>query len=428
MRRSIITTVFVIVQVIIFVMGAWQPASAQDGSRSHTVASGETLTSIADKYSTSVEAIVALNKLKDANSVYIGQVLKIPSRFGNSNNSASAAQVSSNDVPGTYTIKPGDTLISIASRFGVSVDMLVAANKIKDAAVVQIGMVLKIPAGGGGGSGNGNGFAAAVDPSVPPLPDGDHTLSAVGGPSLSVKISGGRLINLSLLTSSAGKQGLPLSCEAKIAQQIAQMYGLPFDEAGFIANLPHSLNPKRGFVGSVNGRFYYPRDVIGGTATGPGGYGVHVEGWSPVFTALSGFQVQYLSSNPATAGQQIDSALRSGYPVAVWAVLGFKENIAKNSVWLGSDANGNAIDCGGPAAGCNYLVSGEHAYLIIGRSENSYLIFDPGKGEISYFQRNTVLYGITTLFAYPTGSAPGAIIIPSAGRVPDLSRIPNWVN
>src|SRR5688572_31448440 len=33
--------------------------------------------------------------------------------------------------------------------------------------------------------------------------------------------------------------------------------------------------------GSAQGRFYYPRDLIGGNAYGSGGYGVHVEGWAP---------------------------------------------------------------------------------------------------------------------------------------------------
>jgi hypothetical protein len=219
---------------------------------------------------------------------------------------------------------------------------------------------------------------------------------------------------------------LPLSCESKIAAQIAAMYGLNFDEMGFQSNLPHSLNPRKGFVGSVDGRFYQPRDLIGSTATGPGGYGVHVEGWSPVFQALSGFQVSLLSSNATTAAAQIDSALRRGYPVAVWAVLGFRENIAKNSVWLGAASDGTAIDCGGPGPGCYYLVSGEHAYLIVGRDGNSYQVYDPGKGEINYFARATVITGITTLFAYPTGSAPGAVIIPGSGRLPDLSRLPGW--
>jgi hypothetical protein len=207
---------------------------------------------------------------------------------------------------------------------------------------------------------------------------------------------------------------------------LAMMYGLNFDEMSFLNNLPHSLNPKRGFVGSINGRFYWPGDVVGNSANGPGGYGVHVEGWLPTFQALSGFQTRLLASNPATAQAQIDAALRNGYPVAVWAVLGFRAQLAQNSVWVGPDANGNAVDCRGPAPSCSFLISGEHAYLILGRNGDSYLIYDPGSGEISYFSRAAVITGITTLFSGPTGSAPGAVIIPSANNLPDLRQLPNW--
>jgi hypothetical protein len=211
-----------------------------------------------------------------------------------------------------------------------------------------------------------------------------------------------------------------------MAGQVAAMYGLPFDEVSFLSSLPRSFNPRRGFVGAVDGRFYYPRDMIGNPIFGPGGYGVHVEGWSPTFEALSKFTVRLLSSDTATAGFQIDTALRNGEPVAVWAVIDFQQPDAARSVWLGADSNGNAIDCGGPAQICWYLVSGEHTYLIIGRTGNSYLLYNPGNGEIRYYARDAVLIGITDFFAVPTGSAPGAIILPTLGHIPDLSQLPNW--
>src|SRR5262249_5285767 len=131
-------------------------------------------------------------------------------------------------------------------------------------------------------------------------------------------------------------------------------------------------------------------------------------------------------SSPTAAQSQIDTALRHGYPVAVWAILGFRENIARNSVWIGATADGTAIDCGGPAPKWYYLASGEDGYPILGRKPDAYLVYDPGKGEIGYYSRSTVITGITTLFAFPTASAPGGVIVPSAGNVPDMSRLPAW--
>ncbi len=337
--------------IVLVCCGSFGVARAQDGSRTHVVRDGETLTSIANRYSVSMDALIAANNLKDPNAITVGQRLIIP---GGSGGAGGQVQVPAQPSPGTYVVQRGDTLTGIAQKYGISLDQLMAANKITDPALIQIGQTLTIPDGSASAS-------AAVPvlsaPTQPLLADGQYAFApASGGPSIAAEVSGGRLVSLTIQTISSGKQLLPLSCEAKIAGQIAMMYGLTFDEMSFLSRLPHSLNPRRGFVGSISGRFYWVRDLIGSTADGPGGYGVHVEGWMPTFQSLSGFQAKLLSASPTAARLQIDTALRRGYPVAIWAVLGFRENIAKNSMWIGAGADGRAIDCGGPGSGCSYLV------------------------------------------------------------------------
>jgi LysM repeat protein len=60
---------------------ASEPAASGGGggtSGTYTVQSGDTLYAIAGKYGTSVDAIVQLNGLADADVLSIGQVLQIP--------------------------------------------------------------------------------------------------------------------------------------------------------------------------------------------------------------------------------------------------------------------------------------------------------------------------------------------------------------
>lgn len=46
----------------------------------YTVKSGDTLTAIAKKHGTTVEALVASNGIKNKNLIYVGQVLQIPTK------------------------------------------------------------------------------------------------------------------------------------------------------------------------------------------------------------------------------------------------------------------------------------------------------------------------------------------------------------
>lgn len=52
--------------------------AAKEGARFHTVARGDTLTSIARRYGVDVDAVLKVNSLKDANALGVGMVLVIP--------------------------------------------------------------------------------------------------------------------------------------------------------------------------------------------------------------------------------------------------------------------------------------------------------------------------------------------------------------
>lgn len=61
-------------------VAAPEPAAASSYYRTHTVASGETLSTISAKYKVKMATIVAANNIKNPNLVTVGTKLNIPSR------------------------------------------------------------------------------------------------------------------------------------------------------------------------------------------------------------------------------------------------------------------------------------------------------------------------------------------------------------
>ncbi|MFW5648965.1 MAG: LysM peptidoglycan-binding domain-containing protein [Candidatus Alkaliphilus sp. MAG34] len=94
--------------------------STNTTGESHTVRKGDTLFSIAQRFGLSVDHLKELNGLY-SDTIYENQVLKVR---GTANNSASLANITG----GSYTVRKGDTLSSIAQRAGVSVDHLKQLN------------------------------------------------------------------------------------------------------------------------------------------------------------------------------------------------------------------------------------------------------------------------------------------------------------
>ncbi len=113
-------------------------ATSSTGSVSqHKVSRGESLSVIASKYGTSTQTLMKFNNLKSS-SLAIGQVLKIP---GSASSSSSSSAVKTKTI--THTVKSGEYLGKIASRYKVRVTDIKRENRLKSE-TVRVGQKLRI--------------------------------------------------------------------------------------------------------------------------------------------------------------------------------------------------------------------------------------------------------------------------------------------
>ncbi len=111
----------------------------------HVIERGDTLGGIARRYGSSPETIAAANGVRNARSLRIGQTLVIPRQLGAAARPAAAVartviaaaeparpaqrkQPDEANAPERYRVRSGDSLYSIARRFGVSVERLRGLN------------------------------------------------------------------------------------------------------------------------------------------------------------------------------------------------------------------------------------------------------------------------------------------------------------
>lgn len=99
------------------------------------VRAGDTLWAIAREYGTTVEAIARENRIVDPNRIFAGERLRI----------TLPARGSGEEI---YTVRRGDTPISIAGKFGVTLSALEDRNGLERGETIYAGDKLSIPGAG----------------------------------------------------------------------------------------------------------------------------------------------------------------------------------------------------------------------------------------------------------------------------------------
>jgi LysM repeat protein len=114
---------------------------------------GQTLSTIAARHGTTVARLARMNDLSNPNLIAVGQRLRVPGAGGGGRTGRTS-----------HTVRAGETLSTIAARYGTSISAIARANNIDNPNFIFAGQHLSIPRGTGGGGG------AKVSGAVAPLP------------------------------------------------------------------------------------------------------------------------------------------------------------------------------------------------------------------------------------------------------------------
>jgi LysM repeat protein len=104
--------------------------------RPYRVQPGDSLTSIAARFGSSAGRLAELNRMSLAQTLLSGSLLRVPVRAASSPPAPRA----------TYTVRPGDSLSSIAENHGVSLGALADLNRLTLGDVLPVGRRLVLPA------------------------------------------------------------------------------------------------------------------------------------------------------------------------------------------------------------------------------------------------------------------------------------------
>jgi len=155
---------FVLIAMLVASFATTSSAFAAACGTSVTVVSGDTLLKIANRCGTTVSALRRANReIGSGSLIFPGQVLQLP-----------GAILGTDGGYFIYIVARGDTLRSLASRFGTTVDALLAANPdITNANVIYEGQRLKVYSG-----------PVTPPPNNPPPPPSGQTYYAQRGDTL----------------------------------------------------------------------------------------------------------------------------------------------------------------------------------------------------------------------------------------------------
>jgi LysM repeat protein len=114
----------------------------QPGCYEYLIQRGDTLSAIASRYAIAVPIVLALNpEITDPSTIVVGHILYLGRDLF-----VRLPPCDAEPDCSLYTVQPGDRLSTIAGRFGLTLDAVLAANpQITDANAIVSGQVIRLP-------------------------------------------------------------------------------------------------------------------------------------------------------------------------------------------------------------------------------------------------------------------------------------------
>lgn len=124
-------------------------------TKSYTVRPGDTLVGIAQRHRMSIERLAALNSLDSGQHIHPGQKVRVSGSATAKPTKRATTRSSGGSATGTttkHTVRDGETLSGIATRYGTTPQRLASLNKRSASSFIHPGQTLKVPSSSAGKS------------------------------------------------------------------------------------------------------------------------------------------------------------------------------------------------------------------------------------------------------------------------------------
>jgi murein DD-endopeptidase MepM/ murein hydrolase activator NlpD len=179
---------------------------------------GDTIDSLSRRYGIPADVLAVTNRITPGTQLQPGSKIVIPTYSTNPPAQSAAmtapTQSQAPSAPGTYTVKPGDTVWSIARATSVTPTELLAANGISSNGTIRVGQTLKIPGGAGAAP-------AAVATGAPETTLNQQKAAIDEGPA-PAPVEETKEVQVASLPSEAGKVGAAVTQTDAVEQPAAK--------------------------------------------------------------------------------------------------------------------------------------------------------------------------------------------------------------